>query len=43
MKSVSKHAIKVKVIFKGELDKTFIWNDSKVVLSQGVASRIGVA
>ncbi|AHK63759.1 50S ribosomal protein L15 [Chlamydia avium] len=42
-KAVSKHAVKVKVIFKGELDKTFIWNDSKVVLSQGVANLIGVA
>lgn len=42
-KAINKHAIQVKVIFKGELNKTFVWNDSKVVLSQGVANLVGVA
>ncbi|BAE81668.1 50S ribosomal protein L15 [Chlamydia felis Fe/C-56] len=42
-KAIDKHAIRVKVIVKGELEKTFIWKDANVVLSQGVRNLIGVA
>lgn len=42
-RAIDKHAIRVKVIVKGELEKTFIWKDANVVLSQGVRNLIGVA
>ncbi|EPP34735.1 ribosomal protein L15 [Chlamydia ibidis] len=39
-KAIDKHAVRVKVIFKGSLGKTFIWNDANVVLSRGVQNLI---
>ncbi|ASD30297.1 50S ribosomal protein L15 [Chlamydia abortus] len=42
-KAIDKRAIRVKVIVKGDLEKTFIWKDANVVLSQGVRNLIGVA
>lgn len=41
-KAVHKNAVRVKVILKGDLDKVFVWGDSKVVLSQGVQKLIRV-
>lgn len=42
-KLVDRSTVKVKVILKGILSKTFVWSDSKVVLSQGVKRLVGVA
>lgn len=39
-KAVCKDAVQVKVILKGDLSKTFIWKDAKVILSQGVQKLI---
>lgn len=42
-KVISKDAVHVKVILKGELTKAFLWKDSAVVLSQGVQRVLSAA
>ncbi|ANH78431.1 50S ribosomal protein L15 [Candidatus Chlamydia sanziniae] len=42
-KAIAKDAVRVKVILKGSLEKVFIWQDTAVVLSQGVQNLLGVA
>ncbi len=40
---ISKQAVRVKVILKGDLEKSFVWSDDKVIPSQGVKNLIEVA
>ncbi|SPN73750.1 50S ribosomal protein L15,50S ribosomal protein L15,ribosomal protein L15,Ribosomal protein L18e/L15 [Chlamydia serpentis] len=42
-RAIAKQAVRVKVILKGDLEKTFVWQDTAVVLSQGVKNLLGIA
>lgn len=41
-KAVCRDAVRVKVILKGELNKTFVWKDARVILSHGVLKLINI-